>query len=383
MACFYIGVLTVFVSFCCMKYFNVAVDQMKILGLIGTVGCLCMGLYFQLSFLILMVLRDLIICGMIKKAIDQDNKIEILAMILFLETIAKCSYYVLILAVPLIVHVSIADAMSFHNYWLQIVALAVMFFVLKKYYDSSSFLKLKCDRMTYVLIAVCSLIAVCGLEIIPNLVYTIEEYQLYFLLLAFVYVVVLNIIIYIYHHFQMQRETSHRIALEQLSLLKQEKDMIAVQRKMIDDIRHDLKYFQSMVNNATRDHISATVKKIDAYDQRFLFNDYLFNSFIDRMKSEMKDHHKDLKIMITDTNIAINLNVYNQLLSIMEMVIADSIQSHIHFRVDSFDEMTVFEFTYIYGDHHQYSSSLASDKNIIFSQKGQEQMTCSLIMEGV
>ena len=148
MACFYIGVLTVFVSFCCMKYFNVAVDQMKILGLIGTVGCLCMGLYFQLSFLILMVLRDLIIYGMIKKAIDQDNKIEILAMILFLETIAKCSYYVLILAVPLIVHVSIADAMLFHNYWLQIVALAVMFFVLKKYYDSSSFLKLKCDRMT-------------------------------------------------------------------------------------------------------------------------------------------------------------------------------------------------------------------------------------------
>ena len=60
--------------------------------------------------------------------------------------------------------------------------------------------------------------------------------------------------------------------------------MIAVQRKMIDDIRHDLKYFQSMVNNATRDHISATVKKIDAYDQRFLFDDYLFNSFIDRMK---------------------------------------------------------------------------------------------------
>lgn len=377
----YIVFLTLFVSLCCLKYFDVAVGKMKVLCLIGVSGCLCIGHYFHLPAFIQLLLRDLIIYGMVKSEDDQAMNIEMIAMILFLETMAKCSYYVFVLFVPLIVDTSIADALMFHNYWLQIVVLLVLLFLLQKYYHSSAFLKMKCDRITYALLTACSLISIYGLDIIPTLGHRIDDYQLYFLLLAFVYVVVFNIIIYIYHNLQVQKETSHRIALEQLQLLKQEKDMIAIQKQMIDNIKHDLKYFQSMVNRENNKHISRTLKKIDEYDQRFLFNDYLLNNFIYRMKSEMKDHNKDLKMIITDINIKINLNIYNQLLEVMAFVIADSLKAHIQFRLQCFDEMTVFEFTYI-SNHHKLSSSLVNRKNVIISQNSQEYTTCSLIMEG-
>lgn len=64
------------------------------------------------------------------------------------------------------------------------------------------------------------------------------------------------------------------------------------------------------------------------------------------MKTEMKENNKDLKLIITNTNISIDLIIYNQLISIMEFVIQNSLERSIQFRIQSLENMSIFEFTY-------------------------------------
>lgn len=365
----YIFFLILFISFCCLKYFDVFIDKRRILWCIAIAVCACAGNYFRFHYFIQLALRDICIYGMIRNSMNEDRNIEIIAMILLMETIAKCSYFGLVLIVPLLLHVSIADAVLFHCEGLKIITLLIVFIFLMKYYHSSSFLKVRCDYITYAFVAACSVISLYGLDMIPWLGHQLEEYQLYFLLLSFVYVVIFNIMIYIYHNKQTQKEMTNQIALEQLHILKQEKDMISVQRKMIDDIRHDLNYFQSMVNAETKKQISKTIDKIDDYHQQFIFHDYLLNNFIYRMKSEMKENQKDLKLIITNTKISIDLSIYNQLISVMKHVIEHSSNSYIQFSLQRFEEMTVFEFTYFPDKKQNQIPSLFSDNKISYSVK--------------
>lgn len=375
--------LTLFVSFCSLKYFDIFIDKKRILWCLAVAVCTCAGNDFHFHYFILLAIRDICIYGMITNSVSKDRNIEIIAMILLLETIAKCSYYGFILIVPLIFHISIADAVLYHDVEVKIMTLLITSILLIKYGRSSSFLKVRCDTITYALVAGCSLISLYGLDMIPWLGHQLEEYQLYFLLLSFVYVVIFNIMIYIYHNRQTQKEMTSQIALEQLHILQQEKAMISVQRKMIDNIKHDLNYFQAMVNAEAKKQISETVRKIDEYHQQFLFNDYLFNNFIYRMKSEMKENQKDLKIIITNTHISIDLNMYNQLIAVMKYVIDHSIQPYIQFSIQNFEEMRVFEFTYIPDQkQHQVPALFADNKNIVFSQTDHQYVICSVIREG-
>ena len=85
------------------------------------------------------------------------------------------------------------------------------------------------------------------------------------------YIVVVNIIIYIYHNQQTQQEIENKVVLEQARILKQEKDIISIQNKMIENIKHDLNYFKEMVNDGAKDHLNGTIKKIDKYNSNFIF----------------------------------------------------------------------------------------------------------------
>lgn len=229
----------------------------------------------------------------------------------------------------------------------------------------------------------CSVISLYGLEVIPTLGNQIKENQLYFLLLSFMYIVVVNIIIYIYHNQQTQQEIENKVVLEQARILKQEKDIISVQNKMIENIKHDLNYFKEIVNDGAKDHLNGTIKKIDEYNSNFIFEDYLLNNFISRMKTEMKENNKDLKLIITNTNISIDLTIYNQLISIMEFIIQNSLERFIQFRIHSLENMSIFEFTYMPKNKDVIKSKdIKNNENIVFNQAAHQYMVCSLILEG-
>ena len=251
------------------------------------------------------------------------------------------------------------------------------------YFRSSYFLNVRCNRITYALLSTCSVISLYGLEVIPTLGNQIKENQLYFLLLSFMYIVVVNIIIYIYHNQQTQQEIENKVVLEQARILKQEKDIISVQNKMIENIKHDLNYFKEIVNDGAKDHLNGTIKKIDEYNSNFIFEDYLLNNFISRMKTEMKENNKDLKLIITNTNISIDLTIYNQLISIMEFIIQNSLERFIQFRIHSLENMSIFEFTYMPKNKDVIKSKdIKNNENIVFNQAAHQYMVCSLILEG-
>ena len=330
-----------------------------------------------------LVIRDSLIYLIIRKYISKDRNLEIVSIILILETIAKCSYYLFILFVPLIIRTNISNILLYSNYELKILSLSIIFVLLVMYYRSSYFLNVRCNRITYALLSTCSVISLYGLEVIPTLGNQIKESQLYFLLLSFMYIVVVNIIIYIYHNQQTQQEIENKVVLEQARILKQEKDIISVQNKMIENIKHDLNYFKEIVNDGAKDHLNRTIKKIDEYNSNFIFEDYLLNNFISRMKTEMKENNKDLKLIITNTNISIDLTIYNQLISIMEFVIQNSLERSIQFRIQSLENMSIFEFTYIPKNKDVIKSKdIKNNENIVFNQMSHQYMVCSLILEG-
>ena len=169
-----------------------------------------------------LVIRDSLIYLIIRKYISKDRDLEIVSIILILETISKCSYYLFILFVPLIIRTNISNILLYSNYELKILSLSITFVLLVMYYRSSYFLNVRCNRITYALLSTCSAISLYGLEVIPTLGNQIKESQLYFLLLSFMYIVVVNIIIYIYHNQQTQQEIENKVVLEQARILKQE-----------------------------------------------------------------------------------------------------------------------------------------------------------------
>lgn len=376
--------LTIFILFCSCKYFEIAFNK-KIITYFIFVLFISLGMcYFQFSYFTELVARVILVYWIIRRKISKDRSIEIIAIILILETIAKCSYFILILFIPLILQINISNLLVNDIYVIQIVSLLTIFLILFKYYRSSYFINVRCDSVTYMLISTCSVIALYGLNTIPLLKNYTEEYHLYFLLLAFVYVVVINIVIYVYHNKQVQNETENRIALEQAKILKQEKDILSVQGRMIENIKHDLNYFQSIINDENKkQHLSGTIKKIDDYRSSFIFHDYLLNNFIFRLKSEMKDNDIDLKLIVTDRKTSIDLKIYNQLISIMEFVIKNSKKSFAEFSIKSLDDITVFEFMYLPSENNSINSDqLLKNENVIFNKSSQSYMICSLIMEG-
>ena len=138
-----------------------------------------------------------------------------------------------------------------------------------------------------------------------------------------------------------------------------------------------------MVNDGAKDHLNGTIKKIDKYNSNFIFEDYLLNNFISRMKTEMKENNKDLKLIITNTNISIDLTIYNQLISIMEFIIQNSLERFIQFRIHSLENMSIFEFTYMPKNKDVIKSKdIKNNENIVFNQAAHQYMVCSLILEG-
>lgn len=345
--------------------------------------CCCIINFIKLPDMLHLAIRDILIYLIIRKYISKDRDLEIVSIILILETISKCSYYLFILFVPLIIRTNISNILLYSNYELKILSLSIIFVLLAMYYRSSYFLNVRCNRITYALLSTCSVISLYGLEVIPTLGNQIKESQLYFLLLSFMYIVVVNIIIYIYHNQQTQQEIENKVVLEQARILKQEKDIISVQNKMIENIKHDLNYFKEIVNDGAKDHLNGTIKKIDEYNSNFIFEDYLLNNFISRMKAEMKENNKDLKLIITNTNISIDLTIYNQLISIMEFIIQNSLERFIQFRIHSLENMSIFEFTYMPKNKDVIKSKdIKNNENIVFNQAAHQYMVCSLILEG-
>ena len=379
----YIVFLTLFISICCLKYFDVTVDKKNILLVIIISLCCCMINFLKLPDMLNTVIRDSLIYLFIRKYISKDRDLEIVSIILVLETIAKCSYYLFVLFVPLIIQANISNILLYSNYELKILSLFILFVLMAMYFRSSYFLNVRCNRITYALLSTCSVISLYGLEVIPTLGNQIKENQLYFLLLSFMYIVLVNIIIYIYHNQQTQQEIENKVVLEQARILKQEKDIISIQNKMIENIKHDLNYFKEMVNDGAKDHLNGTIKKIDKYNSNFIFEDYLLNNFISRMKTEMKENNKDLKLIITNTNISIDLTIYNQLISIMEFIIQNSLERFIQFRIHSLENMSIFEFTYMPKNKDVIKSKdIKNNENIVFNQAAHQYMVCSLILEG-
>lgn len=216
---FYPVFLTLFVSLCCLKYFDITISKIHVLWIV-IISCWC-GLinFIKLPDMLLLAIRDILIYLLIRIYISKDRDLEIVAIILILETIAKCSYYLFILLVPLVFKASIATILLAGNYEFKILSLFIIFILLIIYYRSSYFLNVRCNRITYALLATCSLISLYGLEVIPTLGKLIKEDQLYFLLLSFMYLVVVNIIIYLYHNQQTQQEIANRVVLEQAKIL--------------------------------------------------------------------------------------------------------------------------------------------------------------------
>ena len=101
------------------------------------------------------------------------------------------------------------------------------------------------------------------------------------------------------------------------------------------------------------------------------------------MKTEMKENNKDLKLIITNTNISIDLTIYNQLISIMEFIIQNSLERFIQFRIHSLENMSIFEFTYMPKNKDVIKSKdIKNNENIVFNQAAHQYMVCSLILEG-
>lgn len=151
---------------------------------------------------------------------------------------------------------------------------------------------------------------------------------------------------------------------------------------MIENIKHNLNYFKSLVNDDIKDHLNGTIKKIDDYHHNFIFEDYLLNNFISRTKTEMKEKNKDLRLIITKSNISIDLTTYNQLISLMEFVIQNSLEKSIQFRIQSLENMFIFEFTYVPKSKEVISKEIKNNENIVFNQLSPQYMLCSLIWEG-
>lgn len=374
--------LVVYISLCGLKYFNITICKKNLLFILLTVIGVYIVEYIQLQGLFLTILRVFFIYLIIRQYVSKDNDLEILAIILILETIAKCSYYIFILFLPLIIRINICDILLQQHIELQIISLVIVFIILIKYYHSIYFIKVKCNQITYALLCTCSLIALYGLEVIPDLSQQLREEQIYFLLLSFVYIVIINIIIYLYHNQLMKKEIESKVVLEQAKILKYEKDILSTQNRMIENIKHDLNYFKSMVNDDTKKHLNKTIKKIDDYHNNFIFNDYLLNNFISRIKTEMKENNKDLKLVITNTDISIDIKIYNQLIILMGFVIQNSINENIQLHIKTLDMTTVFEFMYLpIQDKTPLSKYLKNNDNIIFKQTDHQYMICSLVDE--
>ena len=118
----YIVFLTLFISICCLKYFDVTVDKKNILLVIIISLCCCMINFLKLPDMLNTVIRDSLIYLFIRKYISKDRDLEIVSIILVLETIAKCSYYLFVLFVPLIIQANISNILLYSNYELKILS---------------------------------------------------------------------------------------------------------------------------------------------------------------------------------------------------------------------------------------------------------------------
>ena len=85
----YIVFLTLFISICCLKYFDVTVDKKNILLVIIISLCCCMINFLKLPDMLNTVIRDSLIYLFIRKYISKDRDLEIVSIILVLETIAN------------------------------------------------------------------------------------------------------------------------------------------------------------------------------------------------------------------------------------------------------------------------------------------------------
>lgn len=372
----YIVFLTLFVAICCLKYFDITVSKNNILLLI-LISFSCCILNFVKLANILLITRVCLIYLLIRKNVLKNQDIEVLTIILILEMIGKCGYYLVVLFVPLIIQTNISNILLYNNCELKIISLLMMFIIMMMYYHSSYFINVRCNRITYILLSTCSLISLYGLEVIPGLVNQIEEKQLYFLLLSFIYLVVVNIIIYLYHNRQTQQDIENKIILEQARILKEEKVILSIQNKMIENIKHDLNYFKDIVSD-NKDCLNETIKKIDKYNSIFIFEDYLLNNFISRLKTEIKDNGKDLKLIVSNTNITISLNIYNQLIEMMEAIIDDSLEDVIQLSINAKDDIKVFEFSYVTNNEILFKNNV----NIVFKRIIDNYVSYSLVIEG-
>lgn len=372
----YIVFLTLFVTICCLKCFDITVSKDDVLLLL-LIAFSCCVLNFVKLINIVFVLRVCLIYLLIRRNVLKDRAFEVLTIILILEMIGKCSYYLIVLFIPLIIQTNISNILLYNNYEFKIISLFMIFIIMMMYYRSSYFINVRCNRITYILLSTCSLISLYGLEVIAGLVNQIEEKQLYFLLLSFIYLVVVNIIIYLYHNRQTQQDIENKIILEQARILKQEKAILSIQNKMIDSIKHDLNYFKDIVND-NKDYLNETIKKIDEYNSIFVFKDYLLNNFIVRLKTEIKDNGKDLKLIVSNTNITISLKIYNQLIEMMEVIIDDSLEEIIQLSIKVVGDIKIFEFSYVTNNEILFKNNA----NVVFKRIIDNYFSYSLVIEG-
>ncbi|RHP71384.1 hypothetical protein DXA62_11470 [Coprobacillus sp. OF03-2AA] len=67
----------------------------------------------------------------------------------------------------------------------------------------------------------------------------------------------------------------------------------------------------------------------------------------------------------------------------MEFVTQNSLERSIQFRIQSLENMSIFEFTYIPKNKDVIKSKdIKNNENIVFNQASHQYMVCSLILEG-
>ena len=95
--------------------------------------CCCIINFIKLPDMLHLAIRDILIYLIIRKYISKDRDLEIVSIILILETISKCSYYLFILFVPLIIRTNISNILLYSNYELKILSLSIIFVLLVMY----------------------------------------------------------------------------------------------------------------------------------------------------------------------------------------------------------------------------------------------------------
>lgn len=361
----------------CNKHFNINGYKIKTIsaGILAVLTLLC----FQLNFsnIYISILVDIFIGYYCYKNSNERNSLEIVSTILIIECLTLGIYYIFNLIFPFLFNISLYSLFSSENLLITLMSNIISYLLFDKYYQLEYARKIKCDFFTYSLLITISVIGIGGMMLISRKYNVFKEYELFFLMLSFVYISIITVIIFFYQTYKFKIDEQQKIYQEQYKLLELEKDVLKVQSKMIVDIRHDLRYFSMFINNELKDSLNKTLSKIDEYDNYFLFDNYLMNNLILRLRKIFKNENKELIIVSSRNNVQIDIKNYNDLVQISTYIAKKCINENVHLKVNIINAIIVFEFIC----NANISNEFIDDMNLVITKLKNGFILCSYIIE--